>query len=223
MADLKKLESILGVSFQDPSLLEQALVHRSYLNENPNFALGHNERLEFLGDAVIELIVTEYLYSTYPNPEGELTNWRASLVNAKMLSEIAASLSLNDYLYLSRGEAKEVNTKARQYILANAFEAVVGALYMDQGFAATSEFVTRTVISRLPYILEHELHLDPKSRFQEAAQEKVGITPSYRVLSEIGPDHAKVFTLGSILTTSRWLRALGRASRRAKRRLPRLR
>ncbi|KKU48077.1 ribonuclease III [Candidatus Uhrbacteria bacterium RIFCSPLOWO2_12_FULL_46_10] len=199
MADLKKLESILGVSFQDPSLLEQALVHRSYLNENPNFALGHNERLEFLGDAVIELIVTEYLYSTYPNPEGELTNWRASLVNAKMLSEIAASLSLNDYLYLSRGEAKEVNTKARQYILANAFEAVVGALYMDQGFAATSEFVTRTVISRLPYILEHELHLDPKSRFQEAAQEKVGITPSYRVLSEIGPDHAKVFTIGVYL------------------------
>ena len=199
MADLKKLESILGVSFQDPSLLEQALVHRSYLNENPNFALGHNERLEFLGDAVIELIVTEYLYSTYPNPEGELTNWRASLVNAKMLSEIAASLSLNDYLYLSRGEAKEVNTKARQYILANAFEAVVGALYMDQGFAATSEFVTRTVISRLPYILEHELHLDPKSRFQEAAQEKVGITPSYRVLSEIGPDHSKVFTIGVYL------------------------
>ena len=174
-------------------------MHRSYLNENPNFALGHNERLEFLGDAVIELIVTEYLYSTYPNPEGELTNWRASLVNAKMLSEIAASLSLNDYLYLSRGEAKEVNTKARQYILANAFEAVVGALYMDQGFAATSEFVTRTVISRLPYILEHELHLDPKSRFQEAAQEKVGITPSYRVLSEIGPDHAKVFTIGVYL------------------------
>lgn len=199
MPDLEKLESILGVSFQNPSLLEQALVHRSYLNENPDFPLGHNERLEFLGDAVIELIVTEYLYRTYPNPEGELTNWRASLVNAKMLSEIAAGISLNDYLYLSRGEAKEVNTKARQYILANAFEAVVGALYLDQGFTAASEFVTRTVISHLPYILEHELHLDPKSRFQEAAQEKVGITPSYRVLSEIGPDHAKAFTIGVYL------------------------
>src|SRR3990167_3244288 len=172
MADLKKLESILGVSFQDPSLLEQALVHRSYLNENPNFALGHNERLEFLGDAVIELIVTEYLYSTYPNPEGELTNWRASLVNAKMLSEIAASLSLNDYLYLSRGEAKEVNTKARQYILANAFEAVVGALYMDQGFAVCEAFIGRVLLPKLPYILKHELYRDPKSRFQEASKQE---------------------------------------------------
>ena len=200
MTDIKKLESSLGISFKNMALLEQALVHRSYLNENPGFALGHNERLEFLGDAVIELIVTEYLYRTYPNPEGELTNWRASLVNAKMLAEIAASLSVSDYLYLSRGESKEVNTKARQYILANAFEAIIGAIYLDQDFAATSEVVTRLVISRLPYILEHELHLDPKSRFQELAQERVGITPSYRVLSETGPDHAKIFTIGVFLS-----------------------
>lgn len=199
MPDLKKLEATLGVTFNNPALLEQALVHRSYLNENPGFALGHNERLEFLGDAVIELIVTEYLYRTYPNPEGELTNWRAALVNAKTLAEIAASVSLNDYLYLSRGEAKEVNTKARQYILANAFEAVAGALYLDQGIEAATDLVSRLVISRLPYILEHELHLDPKSSFQEAAQEKVGITPAYRVLSELGPDHAKVFTIGVYL------------------------
>src|SRR3990167_2902673 len=136
--DIHELEKKLGIAFNKPDLLEQSLVHRSYLNENPNFPLGHNERLEFLGDAVIELIVTEYLYRIYPNPEGELTNWRASLVNAKMLSEIAAGLSLNDYLYLSRGEAKEANTKARQYILANAFEAVVGALYLDQGFMVAS-------------------------------------------------------------------------------------
>src|SRR3989344_2802897 len=155
MVDFKKFESILGVTFRNPALLEQALVHRSYLNENPGFPLGHNERLEFLGDAGIELIVTEYLYRTYPNPEGELTNWRASLVNAKMLAEIATGLSLSDYLYLSRGEAKEANTKARQYILANAFEAVVGALYLDRSFEVVSELVTRLVISRLPYILEH--------------------------------------------------------------------
>jgi len=199
MIDLKKFESIMGVTFRNPALLEQALVHRSYLNENPGFTLGHNERLEFLGDAVIELVVTEYLYRTYPNPEGELTNWRASLVNAKTLAEIAAAIYLNDYLYLSRGEAKEVNTKARQYILANAFEAVVGALYLDQGIEAASELVNRLVISRLPYILEHELHLDPKSSFQEAAQEKASITPTYRVLSEIGPDHSKVFTIGVYL------------------------
>ncbi len=181
--------------------MEQSLVHRSYLNENPGFPLEHNERLEFLGDAVLELIVTEYLYKNYPNPEGELTNWRASLVNAKMLSELAKEIQLNDYLYLSRGEAKEVNTKARQYILANAFEAVVGAMYLDQGFEVCGKFILRVVIPRLPHILEHELYRDPKSRFQEAAQEKVGITPSYRVLSESGPDHAKIFEIGVFLNS----------------------
>lgn len=199
MRDLATLEAAIGATFNDRSLLEQALVHRSYLNENPKYALGHNERLEFLGDAVLELIVTEYLYRHYPNPEGELTNWRASLVNSKALAELAHELNLNDYLMLSRGEAKEVNTKARQYILANAFEAIVGALYLDQGFAAAERFVTETVVARLPYVLEHQLHLDPKSSFQEAAQAKVGITPSYRVVSEVGPDHAKVFTVGVFL------------------------
>src|SRR3989338_6268667 len=169
MIDLKKFESIMGVTFRNPALLEQALVHRSYLNENPGFTLWHNERLEFLGDAVIELVVTEYLYRTYPNPEGELTNWRASLVNAKTLAEIAAAIFLNDYLYLSRGEAKEVNTKARQYILANAFEAVVGALYLDQGIEAAESFIKRELLPRLPHILENQLYRDPKSRFQESA------------------------------------------------------
>ena len=199
MRDLTRLLQRLQVQFTDLTLLEQALVHRSYLNENPSFPLAHNERLEFLGDAVLELIVTEYLYRNYPNPEGELTNWRASLVNAKMLTDIAHEVNLNDELYLSRGEAKEANTKARQYILANAFEAVVGAIYLDQGFGVATDFVTRFVIARLPYVLEHRLYLDPNSQFQEAAQEKVGITPSYRVLSETGPDHAKIFTIGIFL------------------------
>lgn len=199
MRDLSDLYKKLNVTFKDQSLLEQALVHRSYLNENPGFVLGHNERLEFLGDAVLELIVTEYLYRTYPNPEGELTNWRASLVNAKMMSEIASVLGLNEFLLLSKGEAKEVNTKARQYILANTIEAVIGAMFLDQGFQVCEEFIHRVLLPRLPHILENELHRDPKSRFQEAAQEKVGITPSYKVQSETGPDHAKIFTIGIYL------------------------
>lgn len=197
--DLTPFEERLGVHFGDQTLLQQALVHRSYLNENPGFSLDHNERLEFLGDAVIELAVTDFLYRNYPNPEGELTNWRASLVNAKMLSDIALSLGFNDYLYLSRGEAKEVNTKARQYILANAFESVVGAMYLHLGYAAAEAFIQREVLPRLPHILENKLYRDPKSRFQEAAQEKIGVTPNYRVLSETGPDHAKIFTIGVFL------------------------
>lgn len=194
------LEKTLGVSFKNKQLLQQSLVHRSYLNENPSFELGHNERLEYLGDAVLELIVTEHLYRAYPNdPEGQLTNWRASIVNAKMLSEVASFLNINDALFLSRGEAKEVNTKARQFILANAFEAIVGALYLDQGFGPCETFIHRMLIPRLPYIIENELYRDPKSRFQEGAQDKVAITPNYRVLSETGPDHAKIFTIGVYL------------------------
>jgi ribonuclease III len=197
--DLSPLETRLGVKFNNRAILDQALVHRSFLNENPGFSLEHNERLEFLGDAVLELIVTEYLYKNFPNPEGELTNWRASLVNAKMLSELALALNFNDFLYLSRGEAKEINTKARQYILANAFEAVVGAMYLDQGYDPVKGFIHRELLPRLPHILENQLYRDPKSRFQEAAQEKVGITPSYRVISEAGPDHAKIFNIGVFL------------------------
>lgn len=176
-----------------------ALVHRSYLNEHPQFYLDHNERLEFLGDAVLELVVTEYLYREYPNPEGELTNWRASLVNAQILGELARNLDVNDYLLLSRGESKDANLKARQYILANAFEAIIGALYLDQGFAACQAFINRHLIIKLKYIIEHGLDVDPKSRFQEAAQDREGITPSYQVLEETGPDHAKHFKVGAFL------------------------
>lgn len=200
MKDFSKLEKKLEVEFKNPDLLVQSMVHRSYLNENPGFKLPHNERLEFLGDAVLELIVTEYLYENYPNPEGELTNWRASLVNAKMLSEIAKEIGVDDYLYLSKGEAKEaVDSKARQYILANAFEAMVGAIYLDQGYVVVRDFIGKFLIVRLPYILEHELYLDPKSKFQEMAQEKYGVTPNYKVLEETGPDHAKLFKVGVYL------------------------
>ncbi len=199
MPPIEKLEQTLGVSFLNKDTLRQALVHRSYLNEHPDFSLGHNERLEFLGDAVVELVVTEHLYHNYENAEGDLTNWRASLVNADMMAGICESLGVDDYLYLSRGESKDAKSKARRYILANAFEAIIGAIYLDLGWESSKEFILRTVVSKLPSILEDRSYVDPKSRFQEAAQEKTGITPSYRVLSEEGPDHAKIFQVGIYL------------------------
>jgi ribonuclease III len=199
MKDHSSLEQRLGVSFKEKLFLEQALVHRSYINENPGYQYGHNERLEFLGDAVLELVVTEFLFKTYPNPEGELTNWRASLVNSKMLAEMSVKLGVNEHLYLSRGEAKDDNSKARQYILANAFESIVGAMYLDSGYEVARDFIHRELLPELPHILENELYRDPKSKFQEASQDKVGITPSYKVLGETGPDHAKIFTIGVFL------------------------
>ncbi len=197
--DFSKFENGIGVVWADKGLLTQAFVHRSYINEHPTFTHGHNERLEFLGDAVLELVVTEHLYRNYPNPEGELTNWRAALVNAKMLAEISSEIGIEANLFLSHGESKDAQSKARQYILANAIEAVIGAMYLDQGFEVVRTFVNRFILSRLPHILEHQLHLDPKSRFQERAQETAGITPTYRVMSEKGPDHAKEFTVGVFL------------------------
>lgn len=197
--NLKPLQEGIHVVFNNEDILQQALVHRSYLNEHPHFTLDHNERLEFLGDAVLELVVTEHLYGAYPNPEGELTNWRAALVNAIKLSEIAKRIHLDEYLYLSRGEAKDNKGKARLYILANAIEALIGAIYLDQGFDVIKKFVHEFIIVDLPHILENKLYLDPKSRFQESAQEKVGVTPQYKVISESGPDHNKWFIMGVYL------------------------
>jgi len=199
MKDFSLLEKKLKIKFKNKDLLIQAFVHRSYINENPEFRLSHNERLEFLGDAVLELVVTEYLFQKYPQkPEGELTSWRAALVNAKMLSEIAQNLGFNDFLLLSRGEAKEVG-KARQYILANTFEAFIGGLYLDLGYKACQKFIKREVIKELPRIIQSRLFKDAKSLFQEKAQEIVGITPTYKVLKEWGPDHAKHFVIGVFL------------------------
>lgn len=195
MRNFQEFEQVIGIAFSNPEVLKQAFVHRSYLNEHPDFPLAHNERLEFLGDAVLELVVTEYLYQTFPNPEGELTNWRASLVNAKTLSEIAAGLDMSDYLYLSRGESRDPKSKARQIILANAIEAVVGAIYLDQGYKAAEKFVSDHVLTRLKYIMDNDLARDAKSRFQESAQEKLGVTPTYKVLSQTGPDHNKKFVV----------------------------
>jgi len=197
--DFSGLEEKLGVKFKNIDLLNQAMVHRSYLNEHPDFRLGHNERLEFLGDAVLELVVTEHLYGNYPNPEGDMTNWRAALVNANTLSAICKDMGAEDYLFLSRGESKDTGTKARQYILANAFESIIGAIYLDGGYDTAKKFITERVLVKLPYILEHKLYLDPKSRFQEAAQEVAGVTPTYRVVDEKGPDHNKWFKIGVYL------------------------
>jgi ribonuclease-3 len=198
MKDLSALEKKLGVKFNNSDLLLQSLTHRSYLNENPDFYLDHNERLEFLGDAVLELVVTEYLYNSFPNPEGELTNWRAALVKAETLSQVSDNLGINKYLLLSKGEAKDTG-RARQYILANALEAIIGAIYLDQGYESIKQFILKAIIKELPEILEKGTYRDAKSVFQEEAQERVGITPTYEVLKEWGPDHAKHFRVGVFL------------------------
>jgi ribonuclease III len=199
MYNFEELEKKLHVSFRDKALLEQAFVHRSYLNENRDFHLKHNERLEFLGDAVLELVVTEHLYEEHPDkPEGELTAWRAALVNTKMLASIGRELELSSYLMLSHGEAKETG-KARDYILANTVEAFIGALYLDQGLKNAEKFIITYILSKLPAVLKEKLFVDSKSHFQEIAQEKVGITPAYSVLKDWGPDHAKSFRIGVYL------------------------
>ena len=196
--DTHTLEEKIGVSFKNKDLLLTALTHRSYLNENPAWQLDHNERLEFLGDAVLELVVTEDLYAKYPNPEGELTNWRAALVNAVMLAQLSNEFNLNDHILMSRGEAKDTG-RARQYILANAMEALIGAIYLDQGYEVAAGFIQKYILKELPRIIQNRLDRDAKSLFQEAAQEKVGITPNYEVIQEWGPDHARQFKVGVYL------------------------
>lgn len=194
--NFEELEKKISIRFKQQQLLRQAFIHRSYLNEHREFPLDHNERLEFLGDAVLELIVTEHMFRKYPNPEGELTNWRASLVNSQSLGEIANELELNEYLYLSKGEESDKNGKARQSILANTLESLIGAIYLDQGMKSAQKFVTTFILYRLETIIEKKLYIDPKSRFQEASQQYLGITPTYKVIKEEGPDHFKAFTIG---------------------------
>lgn len=199
MDDLSSFEQKIGFTFTNKDLLLQAFTHRSYLNENPRFRVAHNERLEFLGDAVIELVVTEYLFSKYPEkPEGDLTSFRAALVNADMLASVASTLDFNSFILLSRGEKKDIG-KARMYILSNTFEAFVGALYLDQGYEAVQQFLGQVLMPRIDDIVSKKLWKDPKSTFQEEAQERNGITPTYKVLREEGPDHQKRFLVGVYL------------------------
>ncbi len=188
-------KDVLGVTFNDIELLATAFTHRSYVNEHRKTAREHNERLEFLGDAVLELVVTSYLYANFKDPEGVLTNWRSSLVRTESISAAAARNNFEPLLRLSRGE-KHGTDRARAQILANCFEAVVGALYLDQGYDAAAAFIHSSLISTFQEILDTGSWMDPKSHFQEAAQSKEGSTPVYKVLSEDGPDHDKVFTVG---------------------------
>jgi ribonuclease-3 len=204
----------LGLSFNNIDLLVEALTHRSYLNEN-KAAGSHNERLEFLGDAVLELASTHFLFNKFPNkPEGDLTAYRASLVNTVSLAESAKLLGLNDMLQLSKGEAKDTG-RARDIILANAFEAVLGAVYLDQGYDAAEAFVARTLYPKIDSIIQNKAYQDAKSRFQEVSQEKKSITPAYKTISEEGPDHDKKFTVGAYLHDKEIARGTGKSKQEA--------
>lgn len=199
--NFKELEKIIGVEFRDPMLLRQACTHRSYINENRGMGLGHNERLEFLGDAVLELVVTNFLYHKFPDrAEGDLTAYRSALVNTISLAKVGETMNINPYLLMSKGESKDVG-RARAIIIADAVEAIIGAIYTDQGFGIAANFISRNLLEvvDIDEIVDKKLWLDAKSRFQERAQEKVGITPSYKTLKETGPDHSKLFTLGVFL------------------------
>jgi len=198
--DFSIIEKNLKINFKDKDLLKQSFCHRSYLNENPDFKLNHNERLEFLGDAVLELVTTEYLYKNFPEKnEGEMTGMRAALVNTTVIAEAAKKLNFNDFILLSQGEEKE-GGKMRISILADTFEAYIGALYLDRGYKICNDFIIHSLIlKKLPEVIEKGLDKDPKSLFQEKAQEKISITPDYKVLSESGPDHKKYFTVGVYL------------------------
>jgi ribonuclease III len=213
--DLVRLEKILGASFNDKQILVSAVTHRSYLNEHREAKQDHNERLEFLGDAVLELVVTDYLFKKYPEkPEGELTAVRAALVNTISLSEAATKLGLNEFLLMSKGEAKDTG-RARQYILANAFEACIGALYLDLGYEASKQFIAGQLFSKTDRIVEKRLWQDPKSRFQEMAQEHASITPTYELMNQEGPDHDRLFTIGVYLRREKIAEGNGRSKQEA--------
>lgn len=196
MLTSKDIQSIVGFAPKDLELYISAFTHRSYLNEHRGFELPHNERLEFLGDAVLELVATEHLFKNYDHPEGELTNFRSALVNYKMLAGIAKRMGLEEHLLMSRGEAKDTG-RARQVILANTIEALIGALYLDLGYEPCQTFIEREVLVELPGIISGQKYLDPKSQLQEMVQDKFGVTPTYGVVSESGPDHDKVFVVAS--------------------------
>lgn len=213
--DLPKVEKLLGFHFTDPGHLLSALTHRSYLNENREATQEHNERLEFLGDAVLELVVTDFLFRKYPEkPEGELTAVRAAMVNTISLADASAKLEINDYLLMSKGESKDTG-RARQYILANVFEAIVGALYIDQGYAASAAFIETHLFAKADAIVDKRLWQDAKSRFQELAQEHCSITPTYQTLGQEGPDHDRVFTVGVFLGSEQVAEGKGRAKQEA--------
>ncbi|MCB9814204.1 ribonuclease III [Candidatus Nomurabacteria bacterium] len=213
--DLIKLQTLIGVNFTDTNILLSAVTHRSYLNEHREATWDHNERLEFLGDAVLELVVTDFLYKKYlEKPEGELTAVRAALVNTVSLAQVSEQLGINEYLLMSKGEAKDVG-RARQYILANAFEACIGAIYLDQGYETAKEFIAGHLFAKTENIVHKRLWQDAKSRFQELAQEHSSITPTYETINQVGPDHDRVFTVGVYLKSELVAEGQGRSKQEA--------
>jgi ribonuclease III len=213
--DLDKLQKILNVTFTDTKVLLSAITHRSYLNEHREATWDHNERLEFLGDAVLELVVTDFLFAKYPEkPEGELTAIRAALVNTVSLAAAAEKLGVNDYLLMSKGESKDVG-RARQYILANSFEACIGAIYIDQGYDKSKEFIADRLFPKTDEIVRKRLWQDAKSRFQELSQEHASITPTYETVGQSGPDHDRVFTVGVFLRQEKVAEGSGRSKQEA--------
>lgn len=207
-------EKKININFKNKTVLDTVFIHRSYINEHRGSNLAHNERLEFLGDAVLELCVTEYLYKKYNKPEGEMTNLRSALVKGESLSEEAKKLNINDLIKTSRGEAKNTG-KARDLILANAFEALIGAVYVDQGYENAYKFVENHIIYKLDDVLEQGLFYDPKSKFQEMSQENLGITPIYELISESGPDHNKIFIMGAYLDDKKVGEGSGQSKQKA--------
>ncbi len=213
--DLSVFQKNIKTTFKNKDLLKQAFIHRSYINENKQLKLEHNERLEFLGDAVLELVVTDYLFGKYETkPEGELTAFRSSLVNANTLAIAAEKIGMNDLLLLSRGEAKDTG-RARLYILANTFEAVIGAIYLDQGYDAARDFIGSQLFNLIEDIIEKRLFIDSKSLFQEKAQEKLGATPLYKTVRETGPDHNKQFTIGLFVNDEKIIEGSGKSKQEA--------
>lgn len=215
MKEFTEFETSTGITFNNKDLLTQAFLHRSYLNEHRNLKLEHNERLEFLGDAVLELVVTHFLFEKFPErPEGELTAFRSALVNTVTLSSVASTLNMEEFLLLSKGEEKDTG-RARQYILANTFEAFVGALYLDQGYDAAQRFIAKSIFPLIDDVVEKRLWQDHKSHFQEKAQDKVSITPSYETLREEGPDHDRQFIVGAFLNDEKVAEGEGRSKQEA--------
>ena len=214
MTKYDEFENEIGLQFKDKSLLERVFIHRSYLNEHKSLNLEHNERLEFLGDAVLELAITRMLYDNFNRPEGEMTNWRSALVKGESLSAEAKRLGLDQLLKTSRGEAKNIG-KARDLILANAFEALIGAIYLDLGLDAASKFIEKNIYYKMDEIIKGELYYDAKSKFQEMTQDKFGITPAYETISETGPDHSKVFIVGAYIGKDKIAEGQGSSKQRA--------
>ncbi|MBI2065624.1 MAG: ribonuclease III [Candidatus Zambryskibacteria bacterium] len=213
--NFSEFEKRAGVIFKDKDILKQAFTHRSYINENRDSALKHNERLEFLGDAVLELVITDFLYKRLKDStEGELTSLRSALVNAETCSQVAQTLGANEFLLLSRGESKDTG-RARQYILANTLEAIIGAIYIDQGYKVAKSFILTHVAPLIEDILKNGVWIDSKSFFQEKAQEYTGLTPSYKTVHESGPDHNKHFTVSVYVGTEMYGKGEGKSKQDA--------